>query len=304
MNQQRPLFSIITPTYNRAGFLPETVASVKAQTFTDYEHIIIDDGSSDNTFGLIGKLAQSDPKIVYRHQTHKGRSRARNAGISIAEGKYVCFLDSDDLWLPNHLEELSHVCKADESIGFIHTGLIWFYQDGTTERPLEIKPRSGFTSDVEYVIANQLAPDCVCIRRDILNTYQFLPDHHINEDIELWAKVAVNYPVLEIKTHTAKLRVHTGNTINMVDDVFKPQKDILISLAENPLVRESLSRRFINLRLKGLRRQRINAMRKDNNRLRLIFYLVGFLLRYPFHDRYLADMVLVLKAVIGKDVSR
>jgi glycosyltransferase involved in cell wall biosynthesis len=100
---QQPLISIVIPTYNRADVLNRAIASVLAQSYSYWELIIVDDASEDNTAEIIQQI--SDHRIHYlRHQTNLGGSQARNTGIERATGKYITFLDSDDVWLVNKLE--------------------------------------------------------------------------------------------------------------------------------------------------------------------------------------------------------
>ncbi len=96
-----PLFSIILPTYNRQYLLPRAVESVLSQQHSNWELIIIDDGSTDNTKEYITEI--DNKKIRYTYQENKGRSNARNLGIEQANGEYICFLDSDDELLNNYL---------------------------------------------------------------------------------------------------------------------------------------------------------------------------------------------------------
>ncbi|WP_254807828.1 glycosyltransferase family 2 protein [Natronosalvus amylolyticus] len=106
--------SIIIPTYNRAKRLGNAIISVLSQTHTNYELIIIDDGSTDNTEELVGSF--SDRKIVYeKHSKNKGVAEARNTGLDIASGEYICFLDSDDEWKSNKLEvQLKYTKSCNE----------------------------------------------------------------------------------------------------------------------------------------------------------------------------------------------
>lgn len=98
--------SVITPAYNASQHLPETIQSVQQQTFTDWEMIIVDDCSSDNTFEVACNCAKDDPRIkVLRHEKNAGVSAARNTALDFASGDYIAFLDSDDLWLPQKLEK-------------------------------------------------------------------------------------------------------------------------------------------------------------------------------------------------------
>jgi teichuronic acid biosynthesis glycosyltransferase TuaG len=105
MNDRRPLVSIITPAYNAERFLPDTIASVSSQTFADFEHIIVDDCSIDSTAQIIAD-ACVDPRVrAHRMERNGGVAAARNTGIELARGLLVCFLDSDDRWLPEKLEQ-------------------------------------------------------------------------------------------------------------------------------------------------------------------------------------------------------
>jgi glycosyltransferase involved in cell wall biosynthesis len=101
---ERPVVSVVVPTYNREGLLPISVNSVRGQTFQDWELLIVDDRSTDGTKALVESWAREDSRIRYVPNTRaKGPSGARNQGIDEARGKYVALLDSDDEWLPCHL---------------------------------------------------------------------------------------------------------------------------------------------------------------------------------------------------------
>src|SRR5438105_77041 len=102
----RPAVSIILPTYNRAKFLPGALASIRAQQFTDWELIVVDDGSSDDTAAVIQELGSGIAQPVrYHRQENQGPYAARNTGLDHAAGEFVAFYDSDDLWLPHHLHD-------------------------------------------------------------------------------------------------------------------------------------------------------------------------------------------------------
>ncbi|MEW6186166.1 MAG: glycosyltransferase family A protein, partial [Thermodesulfobacteriota bacterium] len=96
-----PAVSVIIPTYNRAEFVIQAVESVFKQTFADFELILVDDGSSDETRAALEPYSDC---ITYLYQSNRGVSSARNLGLKIAQGKWLAFLDSDDLWLPEKLE--------------------------------------------------------------------------------------------------------------------------------------------------------------------------------------------------------
>ena len=112
-----PTVSIIIPTYNRVGYLSQAVDSVLAQTLVDWELIVVDDGSTDETSCYLESLA--DPRIVALGQMNQGESAARNAGIAHARGRYIAFLDDDDLFAPQKLElQAAFLCDHPESISW------------------------------------------------------------------------------------------------------------------------------------------------------------------------------------------
>lgn len=99
-----PEISVILPTFNREKTLRRAVQSVIEQTFTDWELVVVDDGSSDNTFQLITEFMKKNPGIRYMKHTNRKAALSRNAGIQASFGRYITFLDSDDFYLPEHLE--------------------------------------------------------------------------------------------------------------------------------------------------------------------------------------------------------
>ena len=115
-----PYFSIVIPTFNRAALIATTINTVLKQDFNDFEIIIIDDGSTDNTETLLCHIL-TDKKIIYYKQENKERGAARNQGIKMAAGKYVLFLDSDDLLNPNHLSALIQIIDLHPEANFLCT---------------------------------------------------------------------------------------------------------------------------------------------------------------------------------------
>lgn len=118
----RPRVSVVIPTYNRRDLLQRAIASVSAQTMSDFEIIVIDDGSTDGTMQLLARLVVEEPRLHWlRNDRSKGPAGARNAGIARAKADVVAFLDSDDRWLPQKLEASLEVFAARPSTGFLAT---------------------------------------------------------------------------------------------------------------------------------------------------------------------------------------
>ena len=109
-----PVVSVVMPAYNAEKYIEEAIHSVQAQTMTNWELIVIDDGSKDKTGGIIRGIAKKDCRIRYiKNETNVGVAKTRNTGISISRGQYVALLDSDDLWYPEKLEK--QLVLAEES---------------------------------------------------------------------------------------------------------------------------------------------------------------------------------------------
>ena len=114
-----PRVSVIIPTYNREKYIAETINSVLDQTFSDYEIIVVDDGSADNTERLIRE--QFADEVIYLSKPNGGPASARNMGMRVAKGEYIAFLDSDDLWLPEKLAIQTRFMDAHPEIGLTYS---------------------------------------------------------------------------------------------------------------------------------------------------------------------------------------
>lgn len=159
MNSQYRLVTIITPTYNRAHVIQRAINSVLNQTFTDFEYIIIDDGSIDNTQSLIEHICSFNPlgdRIrFHKHIKNQGQNAALNTGLSLAKGKYIAFLDSDDEWLPDMLAEQMRQFNEDADLDCSYT---W---PGFYNRRKELVPGRRY-SIKGYLYKEALAQGYIC----------------------------------------------------------------------------------------------------------------------------------------------
>ena len=130
-----PTVSIVIPSYNRAHLIAQTLASVAAQTFTDYEVLVIDDGSKDNTEEVMRPWCEQDSRIHYVKQANGGVSTARNHGLRLARGEFIAFLDSDDLWSPWKLALQVQLMRA-----LPHIGMMWTNMDTIDEQGQPLTP--------------------------------------------------------------------------------------------------------------------------------------------------------------------
>ena len=135
------LISVIIPCYNYSRFLPEAVESVRQQSHASWECLIIDDGSKDDTREVATGLAASDPRITYHYKINGGLSSARNHGIGLAKGKYLCFLDADDLFDKNKLREQAACFLANPQADVVY-GKAMFFENSNTARHYHNKEKT------------------------------------------------------------------------------------------------------------------------------------------------------------------
>ena len=190
-----PCVSVIIPTYNRRDFLLEAVDSVLAQTYGDYELIVVDDGSIDGTEEALQRYGE---QLQYVYQANQGVSTARNRGLELAHGKFIAFLDSDDLWMPKKIE-LQVACMDEyPDCQICYTDEIWIRRG----RRVNPKKRHAKYSGSVYHHCLPLciiSPSSALMRRGLFDEVGvFDPALPVCEDYDLWLRVAARYPVLFI----------------------------------------------------------------------------------------------------------
>jgi len=133
------LVSVIIPTWNRAAALAKAIDSVVSQTHRNWEVVVVDDGSTDDTRSMVSKLSETDPRIRYIYQANAGVSAARNCGIALAKGDFVAFLDSDDSWEPWKLELQVACLRTHPELGMVWTDMAAIGPDGAVAHPRYLK---------------------------------------------------------------------------------------------------------------------------------------------------------------------
>lgn len=188
-----PLVSVIVPAYDVAEFIGEALDSVLAQTFTDYEIIVVNDGSPD-TEALERALKPYLSRIVYLKQENRGVSAARNTGIAAAHGSLIAFLDGDDTWLPNYLEVQVARIQADPSIDVLYPNVMMFGDSSEAgEDFMAICPSSGEVTFERLLLQECNVSNCSIARREtIVRAGLFDESLRSVEDFDLWLRVIKN----------------------------------------------------------------------------------------------------------------
>jgi glycosyltransferase involved in cell wall biosynthesis len=190
-----PLISVIIPTFNRASFLREAVDSVLSQTCREFELIIIDDGSRDETGEI---LKAYGGRLIYYYQDNQGVSAARNRGLQMAGGRFIAFLDSDDLWLPEKLAAQCDFFEQNPEVFICQTEEFWI-RNGKRVNPC--KKHRKYSGDVFAPSLGLclISPSAVMIRRELFQTVGgFDETFPACEDYDLWLRITSRWPVFLI----------------------------------------------------------------------------------------------------------
>jgi len=194
---KQPLVSVIIPTYNRGWVLREAIDSVLAQDFKDFELIVVDDGSTDNT----GEILDSyDQDLIVLRQSNKGVSAARNRGIAATAGRLVAFLDSDDLWLPPKLSSQIDFFNSNPAAVINQTEEIWI-RNGVRVNPKTRHHKSSGMIFERSLGLCLVSPSAVMMKRALFDEVGlFDEDLPACEDYDLWLRISWRYPVHLIET--------------------------------------------------------------------------------------------------------
>jgi glycosyltransferase involved in cell wall biosynthesis len=204
------LVSVIIPTYNRSGLLREALRSVLAQSFTDYEVIVVDDGSEEDIAGVVA--AGGGPAARCMRVPHGGPGAARNAGVQAARGELIAFLDSDDLWHPEHLARTVPVLRERPEVGLVYHGAIAIDESGR-ELP-EGRSRAfaaGRVTQDLFVYDFVLTPSVVC-RREVFDAVGGFDGALMSsEDYELWLRMSLVCEFARVGEPLMYRRRHAGS---------------------------------------------------------------------------------------------
>lgn len=200
-------FSIIIPLYNKEKHIEETLKSVFNQTFTDYEIIIINDGSTDESENIVRSF--NSEKIKLYNQKNQGVSTARNLGIEKANGKLIAFLDADDYWFPNHLETISNLYKDFPDCGMYCSR----YKIKTAKNHFQFPHHNGLNDSFRGIVEDYFLSNIpfritwtssLAIPKKILDEIGgFSPEVTNGQDLELWTKIGIHHSVAITNTITA-----------------------------------------------------------------------------------------------------
>ena len=196
-------FSVIIPLYNKAPYVAKAIGRVLAQTFTDYELIIVDDGSKDDSAAIAAQAIEGHDNCRLLCQVNAGVAVARNNGVAASQGDYLCFLDADDWWEPILLEEMDRFIKEFPEAGIYGTNYTIVNETKRKTRVANVGVEEGFEKGyINYckvyakTLAMPLWTGAVCVPRKVFDEMQGFPKGiKLGEDFLLWVRIALKYKV-------------------------------------------------------------------------------------------------------------
>ena len=263
-----PHFSVIIPLYNKAPYVAKTVESVLAQTHGDYELIIIDNGSTDGSNGVIAQI--TDPRIrIVRLEENVGVSNARNKGVELSTAPYVTFLDADDWWEPTFLEEMAALTERHPGAGIYGTG--YYIVKNGKKRVAPIGVEDGFTEgEINYcrvyakTLCMPLTSISICMPRAVFEESGGFPANiKLGEDFLLWIRVALRHKVVLLNKPLSNYNQDVDVTYRGTHKkVYEP--DTFSTFFFDQFAAEERSNRDLKVLLDKLRVYSLMTFRRDN----------------------------------------
>lgn len=251
MNNINPKISIITASYNYEDYIKEAIESVMVQSYQDWELIIVDDGSKDNSLEVINSYAQKDARIkVFTHENNvnKGLIETIKLGLSNVCGDYVAFLESDDVWTKDYLEKKSQIIQQYPDTGLIFNSVEMFgcHQNikeyaGYFELSQKILNKIEFPKNLfDLMLLINLVPtfSCVMVKKEAIDACSFDNLYGPWLDWGLWIQIAYRHDFYYIPKNLTKWRMHQKSYINTSDKIKRNNNKILYSIVSNTFDRE------------------------------------------------------------------
>ena len=248
-----PIFSIIIPLYNKVPYVRKALESIVYQTFTDWECIIVDDGSTDNSAAICEEFSNSltrslSNSIRLIRQPNSGVAKARNVGVENSRGEYLCFLDADDWWKPTYLEELNKLITDYSDAGLYCTNYI-YYKPGKTHVALHLE--RGYMNYPDAYLHGEMPvwTGAACMPRRVFDEMGGFPlGVKLGEDFLLWAKTALQYKVAFCEKPLAYYNNDVPAHLRATRNLHVPEHHMLFNLdqIENEIESRSSVNPFIH----------------------------------------------------------
>ena len=260
MNSDDPLVSVIIPLYNGARYISETLQSVLNQSHGNFEIVVVDDGSKDDSAEIVKAI--SDPRIKYTSQENKGIAGARNTGIKLSRGEYITFLDQDDLFHREKLEREVDAFKQHPGVGVVYSEVPAINEHRSrlnSGRAMFHKRPSG--NVLEQSLAHNIIPGTagIMVLRSCFDEAGLFDEQLSGvDDWHMWVRLAAVTRFKYLPEEHAFVRLHSSNTSNDVSHMARDGLAAVDKLYSDPLIRSAASGLDVE-RLRKLSKASLNA---------------------------------------------
>lgn len=299
-------FSVIIPLYNKAEYIERTLDSVFSQTCNDYEVIVIDDGSTDDSFHVASQKGVNHLECRVIKQENSGVAKTRNRGVEMARGEFVCFLDADDWWEDDFLYEMGNLIDTFPDAGMYGTGFYIVKNDGMRVAPIgvEIDFQAGYINYCQTYARTLCMPitsSSVAIPREVfIEIGGFKSQITLGEDFDLWVRIALKHKVALVNKPLANYYQDIPTSRRATRRLHSPQNHMLWNLdylEEEMEHNEDLKILINRLRASGLYRYYLSRQYHEvsliqlskidwslvSNKSYLIYHSPLWLQRFRFH---------------------
>ncbi len=269
-------FSIITPLYNKAPYIAHAIDSVFAQTCSDWELVIMDDGSTDGSLAEARRCVENDEALERVHiytQPNAGVAVARNRAVAYSQGEYLCFLDADDWWQPTFLEEMAQLIHDYPDAGLYATNYV-YYKPHKTHVALNIP--TGYIQYAQAYLNSVAMPvwtGAAAMPRQVFDKMGgFSVGVRLGEDFLLWAKTAMHYPVAFLNRPLAYYNNNVPTMQRATRHLYAPEHNMLFrldALGREEALSADWKRLFDKLRVGGLLDYWLSAQYHDRAKAEL-----------------------------------
>ncbi len=275
MTDKPVLFSIILPCYNRASFIHTTIQSVQQQLHEHWELIVVNDGSTDETERIVQSV--KDERIKYISIANSERGAARNSGIKIAIGDFICFLDSDDRLLPNHLSTAAQFIVTHPQATIFHQGYEIQDQNGKILYSSQLLPAS---LNKLLIRNNVISPNGIFLKNAIIKQNLYREERELagTEDYELWLRLSCQYEILHSEPCTSVLTDHQQRSMKQ-NDLQKLLNRIgffLSCVENNNVLKEWMGNNYAEFRARRYSYIALHASLSNETKTALTFYAKAF----------------------------
>ncbi len=303
MNKIKPYFSVIIPLYNKEKHIKETIETVLSQTFQDFEIIVVNDGSKDNSLKIIESI--EDRRIRIINQDNQGVSVARNEGIREAKAPYIAFLDADDLWLNDFLENIHQMTISFPNAGIYATSYELVDNKGV-HKPINIKalPNKNYIGIIPNYFKSVALGDllvwtsAVCIPKKIFseNNIWFPIGEKYGEDQHVWARIAMLFKIAYNTKACALYMIETENNTLEGDSKEKdPQGSIMSLKSFSKTMKDKNELKYFNIYYKRYIARQVLLNMKNGNKL----YAIKQIFKYKLNLKYKIKFLFLLSTPIS-----